>query len=516
MSRRLSPSAAASVERIEDLFDGPFGAANPLRHLGALGFLFFWIIALSGVYLYAVLDTSVNGAYRSIDGLTRAHWTLGGLMRSLHRYAADAFIAVTLLHLLRELLLGRFRGFRWFTWISGVPLLWLAYASGIGGFWIAWDQVAQFSAIASAEWLDWLPVFSDPMTRNFLTPESVTDRLFSLLVFIHIGVPLMLLFGLWFHVQRVSSAEVFPPRSLAIGTLLMLLVLALAQPVTSAAPANLALAPASVALDWFYLFPHPLMYASSPAVLWGGLAGVTLLLLLLPLLPRQAMLPIAVVNPANCNGCRRCFADCPYAAVTMIPHPSGKPGRQLASINAGMCASCGICAGACPSSTPFRSVAELVTGIDMPQQPVGALRAGLETKLAALDGAVRIVAFGCAEGADVRSLERADTAVLSLICTGMLPPSFVEYALRGGAHGVLVTGCREGDCAYRLGNRWTEQRLSGEREPHLRGNVPPERLRVAWAGARDGPALAHAVEDFRRALRRLEGHAAPKRMAHRG
>lgn len=32
---------------------------------------------------------------------------------------------------------------------------------------------------------------------------------------------------------------------------------------------------------------------------------------------------------------------------------------------------------------------------------------------------------------------------MSLICAGMLPPSFVEYALRGGADGVMVVGCRE-------------------------------------------------------------------------
>ena len=94
--------------------------------------------------------------------------------------------------------------------------------------------------------------------------------------------------------------------------------------------------------------------------------------------------PVAVVDPTNCNGCRRCFDDCPYAAVTMVPHPD-KRLRQMAQVDADLCASCGICVGACPSSTPFRSAAELVTGIDMPSAPIGQLRQRLQRGLAAMD-----------------------------------------------------------------------------------------------------------------------------------
>ncbi len=42
-----------------------------------------------------------------------------------------------------------------------------------------------------------------------------------------------------------------------------------------------------------------------------------------------------------------------------------------------LCAGCGICTGACPSSTPFRRDETLATGIDMPASPIGALRAKL-------------------------------------------------------------------------------------------------------------------------------------------
>jgi coenzyme F420-reducing hydrogenase delta subunit len=182
----------------------------------------------------------------------------------------------------------------------------------------------------------------------------------------------------------------------------------------------------------------------------------------------------------------------------MRPHPDGKAGRQLAVVDADLCASCGICVGSCPSSTPFRSGAQLLTGIDMPQLPIDALRRRLEEGLATLMGGRKIVVIGCDHCAPVDKLAGADVTTLSLICTGMLPPSFVEYALRGGASGVLVTGCVEGACAFRLGTRWTEERLAGEREPHLRASVPRERLASAWLPAGDERALSAALDTFRR------------------
>ena len=492
--------------RVEHGLDAVFGERlNPLRHLGALGFMLFWLLAISGIYLYAVIDTSAQGAYASIDQLSRQQWFLGGWLRSLHRYAADAFIVVIVAHLLREWLFGRYHGFRHFSWLTGVPLLGFALISAVGGFWLNWDQLGQFSALATAELLDWLPLFASPFTRNFISSAMVSDRLFSLFVFVHLGVPLLLVFGLWFHIQRISRADVFPPRALALGSFIALLVLAFVQPVMSHGPADLGTVPEVLAYDWLLLAIHPLMYASSAGTVWALLGAATVLLFALPFVPRRTQpLPIAVVDPANCNGCRRCFADCPYAAVTMVPHPNGRIGKEMATVDADLCASCGICVGACPSSTPFRSVAELVTGIDMPSAPITAVRQQLQTRLAALKGPERIVVFGCDRGAQVGTLASSDVAPISLMCIGALPPSFVEYALRDGATGVMVSGCRAGGCEFRLGQQWAEERLAGTREPHLRASVPRERLATAWVDIGDEAALRLALDQFRMRLKRLD------------
>jgi coenzyme F420-reducing hydrogenase delta subunit/ferredoxin len=496
--RRLGLSAWRAAERAGD---AAFGSRhNPLRHLGAIGFFALWLLAASGVVLYIVLDTSVQGAHRSIAALVELPLGLGRLLRGMHRYAADLMVIAMALHLVREWLHGHERGVHRFAWLTGVPLVGFVFAIGIVGFWLHWDQLGQFSAVATAEWVDALPFVSSAMARNFLADAAVSDRLFSLFVFVHLGLPLLLVYGLWFHVQRLTRAAVWPPRALAIGLALLLAVLALAVPVASHAPAALGLVPDALRIDWFLLFVHPLADATSPAVLWLIAVGAALLLFALPFIPsRQAVkAPVAVVDPANCNGCQRCFADCPYAAITMVPHPNQRIGRTLAVVDADLCASCGLCAGACPSSTPFRSVAELVTGIDMPQLPVGALRQRLHAALEARPGA--IVVFGCDHGADVSRLAADDVHPSSLICAGQLPPSFVEYALRDGAAGVVVAACREGGCAFRYGERWTAERLAGLREPHLRASVERERVALVFAGAGDGRALQQAIESLRQRI----------------
>ena len=64
--------------------DRIFGvAANPLRNLGSLGFLLFWVLAASGIYLYIFCDTSVDGAYASIERLSSSPSSLRCALRQV-------------------------------------------------------------------------------------------------------------------------------------------------------------------------------------------------------------------------------------------------------------------------------------------------------------------------------------------------------------------------------------------------------------------------------------------------
>jgi quinol-cytochrome oxidoreductase complex cytochrome b subunit/coenzyme F420-reducing hydrogenase delta subunit len=484
--------------RVENVFNVPFGQTlNPWYHLGAISFFLFWVVLVTGIYLYIFYRTGVQQAYESVESLTHAQWYAGGVMRSMHRYASDAMVASMTLHMLRNFATGRFRNFRWFSWVSGVGLIWLVYACGINGYWLVWDRLAQFIGIATMEWFGWLPVFSEPPARTFLQQTDVGDRFFTLLSFAHITLPLVLLGVMWIHTKRINSAETTPPRSLASGTLLMLLALSLVYPALSQGRADLGLALNSIRLDWFFLAPFPVLYSFSPGMLWLLLAAVTIALLAAPwLFRRPARLPVEV-QLANCNGCSRCAADCPYSAIVMQPRQDGRPYALQPAVAAELCASCGICVGSCPFSMPFRR-GELVSGLELPELSTAMLRAETDRAVAALRGRPRLLVFGCDRGYGVHALRSTNIATVSLPCIGMLPPAFIDYALRDSlADGVLVTGCREGDCHFRLGIAWIEQRIARERLPHLRRRSPTERIEICWADAPDRAPLDAALVRLR-------------------
>lgn len=466
------------------MFDTFFGGHNnPLHQLGALGWFFYWIVAASGVYLYIFFDTGVTQAYESVDRLTHAQWYAGGVMRSFHRYASDALVIVVLLHLIREFAMDRLRGKRWFSWFTGIPLLWFIYACGISGYWLVWDKLAQYVAISTTEWLDTLPIFGTPVARNFLSSDMLSGRFFTLMVFIHIAVPLVTLLLMWIHIQRHARAKVNPPRVLAAGTVAMLLAVAIFRPAVSQAPANLDRVIASVELDWFYLALYPLLDVVPGGWLWLVLALATVLLAILPWAPPAKTVAVAEVDLGNCNGCGRCFDDCPYSAIRMEPRSDGMAYTSEAVVNPDLCASCGICAGACPTATPFRRATRLVPGIQLPDLSIESLRETTIEACSKLSGPDSVLVFDCGHGAPL-DLQKADNvAVVDLPCIAALPPSFIDFALsRKLANGVMLAGCREGDCYHRLGLEWSEQRMDGKRDPRLRKRVARERLLTSTAG----------------------------------
>ena len=496
------------LERVESGFDAAFTPAlNPLYQLGALGWFFYWIVAATGIYLYVFFDTGVEDAYASIERITHVQWYAGGVMRSLHRYASDALVLVVMIHLLREYLLDRMRGPRWLAWFTGVPLLWLMFAAGVSGYWVVWDELAQYVAVATTEWLDALPLFGEPIARNFLHPSTLGSRFFTLLVFIHIFVPLAMLFVMWIHIQRLSRPRVNPPRLLAFGTLAMLLAISIARPAVSHPPANLSRVPATIDLDWFYLFALPLQDHYPGLALWAAVAALTLLLFAVPWLAPMRRSPAAVVDLDNCNGCGRCAADCPFDAVTLRPRTDGAAFAEEAVVDPDTCVRCGLCVGACPSATPFRRRSRLSPGIDLPEIPIALLREQVMDAAGSIEGPARILVFGCRHGVRLDRVPETGVGVMALPCIGHLPPSFIDLLVtRGLVDGVLLTGCRAGDCHYRRGIDWMEQRIGGERDPYLRRRVPRERVAWTWLGVDGGARLRERIESFREELRTADPH----------
>ena len=200
-----------------------------------------------------------------------------------------------LLHMARHWAFDRYRGFRWFSWVSGMVLLWLVYVAGINGYMLPWDRLAKFTVIATAEWFDWLPVFNGTLVRNFIFEENVNDRLFSLLSFIHIGVPLAVLAILWVHTQRVPQARTSPPLPIMLTLTAALIFLSALKPASQTQESS------DLGFDWFYLPVLALLYRWTPGEVWLLVGAGSALLFLLPWLPpkKRGVERYMLVRPDN-------------------------------------------------------------------------------------------------------------------------------------------------------------------------------------------------------------------------
>ena len=492
------------IERPLDRLFGP--ALNPVAQLGALGFFFFWIVAVSGIYLFIFFDTGIERAYQSVENLTQYHWYHAGVMRSLHRYASDLMVVMLVTHMLREFAYDHYRGTRWYSWFTGVPIIWLLYTSGITGYWLVWDKLAQYVALVSSELLDWLPIFGEPIARNFVATGTLTSRFFTLMVFMHVAVPLFLLFAMWIHILRISRPKMNPPRTLAILTLVALVAVALWNPAVSQGHVDLSRAPVAVGLDWFYLPLYPLTDLWGNGAVWAFLGAFSLMIGLMPWLPPLRRARPAAVDLAHCNGCARCAEDCPYEAIRMVRRSDQLPFPTEAQVNPSLCVSCGICVGSCPSSTPFRRSEELKTGIDLPDYSLRRLRERTVETAATLTGPTRILVLACEHGGGAGHL----TGVVPLPCVAMAPPSLIDYVLsRKLADGVVVAGCAESACFHRLGVAWTEQRFAGARDPYLRARVPRDHLKTIWASALETGRFERELAGFAKQVAAISAAPAP-------
>ncbi|HET8576913.1 MAG TPA: hydrogenase iron-sulfur subunit [Methylomirabilota bacterium] len=471
---------------------------NPLYHTGTIAMFSLAVALVTGIYLFLFYRVGTDAAHRSIEGIMAQPWGIGALMRSLHRYSSDAAVLAAGLHGFKMFLNDRFWGARWISWVSGLTLLALVWVTGATGYWLVWDMQAQVLSVTTAKFLDVLPVFGEPLVRTFVDAARIQNFLFFLILFIHITIPLLLGAVYWLHIMRLSRARFMPPRIVLWVTGAALLVASLLRPALSGPPADLGRLPGAIPIDWFYFFYFPLTRLD-PRWGWGICFGLGLVAFVIPWALRGPTPPRAKVENVACTGCTRCWKDCPFEAIIMVPRQDGTRYKQVAVVNPAKCVGCGICIGACDSA-----------GILLGDQPVSLLGHSVTTRLRAVSvpgGAPTVLVYTCRPmqhlarrlGADGAPKGMAGVTVMGLPCVGTLHPDMITKSLEAGAGGVFVAGCVPEDCPFREGSLWLAERLSGQRLPSLK-EVPEGRLRVRWYSPVEVSRLLRDVRAFQEEL----------------
>jgi quinol-cytochrome oxidoreductase complex cytochrome b subunit len=334
---------------------------NPLYYTGGLANLFLFVLVLSGIFLFFYYEASLGGAFASVQYLTEGV-PYGGIVRGIHRYAADGFMVAVLLHLFRNWFTDRYLFSRDNPWISGMFLLVFGGFIGFTGYQLVWDDRAQALTAMFLAMLRALPGIGDTLARVFVGGAGISDGTLVRILFLHIGPASVLYILLWWHYTRLRHPKIWPPAVWVLFCVGLVFLLAGVIPALSGRPAAPAAQPTAFPLDVFFLWPFWLMN-------WVGASGVVALLTLLtiggfviPYLGRRERpqemdvrhAGVAQVIDGNCTGCELCYFDCPYNAIVMVPSPA--PGLSRAAANRTLlavvvesrCVECGICIGACP------------------------------------------------------------------------------------------------------------------------------------------------------------------------
>jgi F420-non-reducing hydrogenase iron-sulfur subunit len=115
-----------------------------------------------------------------------------------------------------------------------------------------------------------------------------------------------------------------------------------------------------------------------------------------------------------------------------------------------------------------------------------------------------IIAFCCNwcsyAGADLAGTSRLqyppNIRIIRVMCSGMVHPNLIINALTKGADGVLVCGCHPGDCHYIDGNLKAEKRAEAIELMLEDFGLEPERFRLEWVSASEGPKFAQVAKDM--------------------
>ncbi|RMH01114.1 MAG: hydrogenase iron-sulfur subunit [Chloroflexi bacterium] len=464
---------------------------NPLYHLGTLSIYLLIILTITGIYLTIFYRAGSDRAYESVNNIS-AFW-LGSLMRSVHRYAADGLLIIAFLHALKMMLSDRFWGSRWLAWVSGWGMFVISWLIGTMGYWLVWDERAQ-----------WLTEYSINLIKGqfampFLSPEiaSRTFSLFVIVLFLHVFIPITMIVGIIIHVLRLTRVRLWSPRWLMVETGIVLVLLSVWKPVTSALPADFGRVISQVSLDWWYLGFLPLTAQWGNPLFWGIALIVGGIITALPWISPGAHIGPAVVTNPNCTGCALCARECPYNAIEMVSRDDETRFKSLAIINEKLCTACGICVGTCATS-----------GVELAGWHASVLLADLQRALAQARqaGQQPVAIFTCDRHKALGSLdvkwqeEPASDTVIPLLqspawqrvqagvwtggnphpvailsctvpCAGMLHPDWIRSALNDGAKAALVIACPEDDCAYREGPMWLKGRLARRQR-----TLPPQVL----------------------------------------
>ena len=443
---------------------------NPLAQSGRAANFALVQAVVSGVLMLIWYSPSVQFAYSSMEAIQGN--TLGGIVRTAHRYSSDILMLLLFVHAGRMLCARKFSGARWLPWVSGIFLISLIWFIGWTGYWLVWDQPAQQVAVTSINLLDTLPIFGEPLGRSFLANRFVPSLLFFVIFFLHMLLPLGIAVGLVVHLLRLSRVKLLPDWRLGVAMTIGLLLAAILIPAPLDQAADMAVKAEGFTVDAWYMTPLALGLRFQQSGLWMAIFGTLGICMGIPWILGRRKKPEtfqAVVDIPRCHSCSQCMNDCPFEAITLVPRTDGKRFPSQASIDPTKCVGCGVCNGSCDSAG---------IGLSWFNNLIEEDRILKSFNKTVDDGGSSWIAFvaGDLEGGMASLKKNRWTSRLTGYQVEVVPTAswvranFVEQLLNGKAKGVLIIRDSRQEAVARDANQWVSDRLEQIRAPEFRPN----------------------------------------------
>lgn len=160
-------------------------SVNPAYCLGGITFVSFIVLGLTGLVLSIHYQPNSTQAYSSI-GFIMSEVRFGSVIRSLHRWTANAMIFFCILHMVRVVFSGAYKPPRELNWIVGVSLLLITFGFGFTGYLLPWDEEAYLASNIGITITSTFPMIGPTIARFLMAGETISGPTLSRFYAFHI------------------------------------------------------------------------------------------------------------------------------------------------------------------------------------------------------------------------------------------------------------------------------------------------------------------------------------------
>nr|ASY98620.1 cytochrome b [Rhombodera valida] len=274
-------------------------------NFGSLLGLCLGIQIMTGLFLAMHYSAHIDLAFSSVAHICR-DVNYGWLLRTLHANGASMFFICIYLHIGRGMYYGSYKYY--FTWMTGVLILFLVMATAFMGYVLPWGQMSFWGATVITNLLSAIPYLGIELVQwvwgGFAVDNATLNRFFTfhfvLPFIVAAAVMIHLLFlhqtgsnnplGLNSNIDKIPFHPYFTFKdTFGFIVLFMLLsILSLKEPYIlgdpdNFIPANPLVTPVHIQPEWYFLFAYAIL-RSIPNKL-GGVIALVMSIAVLFLMP---------------------------------------------------------------------------------------------------------------------------------------------------------------------------------------------------------------------------------------